>query len=133
MILQENMFVERVLPGSIIRKLSEDEMAVYRRPFADPGEDRRPTLTWPRQLPISGEPEEVVRIVSDYQQWLATCEIPKLFIDAKPGALLGDEQRLIVRSWPNMTERAVPGIHFVQEDSPHEIGNALTEWIHLLA
>ena len=129
MVIQKNVFIERVLPGSIIRKLSEEEMRIYRRPFANSGGDRRPTLTWPRQIPISGEPEEVAVIVSDYQSWLEVSNIPKLFIDALPGAILGNKQRKIVRSWPNLTEKAVPGIHFVQEDSPHEIGQALAEWI----
>lgn len=129
MVLQKNVFIERVLPGSIIRKLSEEEMSIYRRPFANLGEERRPTLTWPRQIPISGEPQEVAVIVSDYQSWLEVSNIPKLFIDTLPGAILGNKQRKIVRSWPNLAEKAVPGIHFVQEDSPHEIGQALAEWI----
>ncbi len=129
MVLQKNIFVERVLPGSIIRKLSEAEMGVYRRPFQEPGEDRRPTLTWPRQIPIAGEPEDVVAIVDAYCKWLSTSDVPKLFINAEPGALMKDKMRGLVRKWPNVTETTVAGIHFIQEDSPHEIGEALKAWI----
>jgi haloalkane dehalogenase len=128
MVLDKNVFVEAVLPGSIIRDLTEDEMAVYRRPFAEPGEDRRPTLTWPRQIPLGGEPEDVVAICQDYADWLATSEVPKLFINAEPGAILTGPQRDFCRSWPNQAEVTVAGNHFVQEDSPDEIGAALAEW-----
>jgi len=132
MVLEKNIFIEMVLPASNIRTLSDEEMTVYRRPYLKVGEDRRPTLTWPRQIPIAGEPADVTQIVSDYQNWLAESPVPKLFIDAKPGAILGDKQRKIVRAWPNLTEVTVPGVHFVQEDSPHEIGQALKDWIPTL-
>ncbi len=128
MILEQNVFVERVLPGSILRKLSDAEMAVYRRPFATPGESRRPTLTWPRQIPIEGEPADVTAIVNDYGTWLAESRVPKLFIDADPGAILVGAQRECCRSWPNQTEVRVRGVHFVQEDSPDEIGAAIADW-----
>ena len=128
MVLEKNMFVERVLPSSIIRDLTEEEMAVYRRPFLNAGEDRRPTLTWPRQIPIGGEPEDVQRIVSAYSEWLNVCDIPKLFVNAEPGAILTGPQREFCRGWKNLTEVTVPGTHFMQEDSPHEIGAAVAEW-----
>lgn len=128
MILEKNLFIERVLPGSIIRKMSDDEMNVYRRPFLSAGEDRRPTLTWPRQIPIEGEPEDVHEIVRQYADWLSTSEVPKLFINAEPGAILIGEQREFCRRFPNQTEVTVPGIHFIQEDSPHEIGQAIADW-----
>ena len=128
MVLDKNVFVERVLPGSILRALSDEEMDVYRRPFVNPGEDRRPTLTWPRQIPIDGDPEDVVQIVSDYADWLATSEVPKLFINADPGAILIGAQREFCRTFPNQAEVTVAGTHFIQEDSPHEIGEAIAEW-----
>jgi haloalkane dehalogenase len=128
MVLEQNVFVEQVLPTSVLRDLSEEEMAVYRRPFATPGEDRRPTLTWPRQIPIEGEPADVVKIVEDYGAWLAQSDLPKLFLNAEPGAILRGPQREFCRSWPNQTEVTVKGIHFVQEDSPDEIGRAVAEW-----
>jgi len=129
MVLEKNIFVERVLPGSIIRKLDETEMSAYRRPFAEPGEARRPTLTWPRQIPIAGEPADVVEIVAAYAEWLATCEIPKLFINAEPGAILTGPQREFCRSWPNQIEVTVNGIHFIQEDSPEDIGRTIADWL----
>jgi haloalkane dehalogenase len=129
MVLDKNIFVERVLPGSILRKLSDEEMAVYRRPFAQAGEDRRPTLTWPRQIPISGEPADVVKIAGDYSAWLSTSEVPKLFINADPGAILLGPQREFCRAFPNQTEVTVPGNHFLQEDSPDEIGQAISQWL----
>jgi haloalkane dehalogenase len=129
MVLTNNIFVEGVLPGSILRDLSDTEMAEYRRPFLEPGEGRRPTLTWPRQIPIAGEPADVVKIVSDYSQWLAQCDVPKLFVNAEPGALITGPVRDFVRSWPNITEVTVHGIHFIQEDSPNEIGEAIVAWL----
>ncbi|MDD9853255.1 MAG: haloalkane dehalogenase [Deltaproteobacteria bacterium] len=129
LVLEQNIFVEQVLPQSVLRGLSEAEMAVYRRPFAEAGESRRPTLTWPRQIPIEGEPAEVVRIVSDYSAWLSQSPLPKLFVNAKPGAILRGELRELCRSWPNTTEVTVPGTHFIQEDSPGEIGRAISEWL----
>ena len=130
MVLEKNVFVERVLPGSILRKVSEEEMAVYRRPFATPGEDRRPTLTWPREIPISGEPADVVEIVHAYSEWLATSDVAKLFIDAEPGAILTGPQRDVCLGWPNQTVARAKGSHFIQEDSPDEIGKALSDWLH---
>ena len=128
MVLEKNLFVEAVLPGSIIRDLTDEEMAIYRAPFLEPGESRRPTLTWPRQIPIAGSPPDVVEIVNDYGQWLATSQIPKLFVKANPGALASGPQLEICRSWPNQTEVEVAGTHFCQEDSPDEIGAAIAEW-----
>ncbi|HEY5828478.1 MAG TPA: haloalkane dehalogenase [Hyphomicrobiaceae bacterium] len=129
MILAKNMFVERILPGSVLRKLAEEEMAEYRRPFANPGEDRRPTLTWPRQIPIEGEPADVVAVVEDYSRWLAASPVPKLFINADPGSILIGRQRELCRTWPNQTEITVKGLHFLQEDSPDDIGRALAAFV----
>ena len=128
MILEKNVFVERVLPGSILRELSDVEMEVYKKPFLNSGEDRRPTLTWPRQIPISGEPGDVVEIAQSYADWLVQCDVPKLFINADPGAILTGPQRDFCRTWPNQTEVTVKGNHFLQEDSPNEIGQAIAEW-----
>jgi haloalkane dehalogenase len=129
MVLEQNVFVERVLPGSVLRKLGDAEMEVYRRPFRTPGEDRRPTLTWPRQIPIEGEPADVVAIVQGYAEWLSRCDVPKLFVDADPGAILIGAQRDFCRAWPNQSEVRVRGSHFLQEDSPDEIGRAIAEWL----
>ena len=128
MALDKNVFVEKVLPGSIIRELSDEEMNIYRKPFAEQGEDRRPTLTWPRQIPIEGTPVEVVALVSSYADWLSQSDVPKLFVNAEPGAILIGEQREFCRSWPNQEEVTVKGNHFLQEDSPDEIGKAIAEW-----
>lgn len=128
MVIEKNVFVERVLPGSILRELSAQEMAVYRRPFAEAGEDRRPTLSWPRQIPIDGEPADVVEIVQSYADWLSASKIPKLFINAAPGAILIGAQREFCRAWPNQQEVTVAGNHFLQEDSPDEIGEAIVHW-----
>ena len=132
MILEKNVFVERVLPGSIRRELSEQEMAEYRRPFSEPGEGRRPTLTWPREIPVEGEPADVTGIVGSYAAWLRESPVPKLFVNAEPGAILVGEQREFCRTWPNQTEVTVPGIHFIQEDSPDEIGRAIAAWFRAL-
>jgi haloalkane dehalogenase len=129
MVISDNVFVEQILPTGILRDLSEQEMAVYRAPYLTPGESRRPTLTWPRQLPIAGEPAEVVRIVEDYGQWLSTSTIPKLFINADPGVMLIGRPREFCRSWPNQTEVTVPGIHFVPEDSSELIGAAVADFV----
>lgn len=129
MVLDKNVFVERVLPGSIIRPLDDAEMAEYRRPFLEPGEDRRPTLTWPRQIPIEGEPADVVAIAADYAAWLSTSTVPKLLVDAEPGAILKGAALEFCRTWPNQREVTVAGNHFLQEDSPDEIGTAIAEWI----
>ena len=133
MILERNLFVEAILPGSILRPLTAAEMEEYRRPFAEPGEGRRPTLTWPRQIPIDGEPADVAGIVEAYSQWLAGSEVPKLFVNAEPGAILTGRQRELVRRWPAVREVTVPGIHFVQEDSASQIGTAVAEWHASLA
>ena len=130
MVMEKNLFVEAVLPGSILRDLSDEEMAEYRRPFLSP-EHRRPTLTWPREIPLAGEPADVVEIVADYAAWLANSEVPKLFINADPGAILSGRQREFCRTWPNQTEVQVAGSHFIQEDSPHEIGQAIADWLPL--
>ena len=132
MILDKNLFIERVLPGSILRELSAAEMDMYRRPFLTPGEDRRPTLTWPRQIPIDGEPEDVNAIVAEYSQWLTECDTPKLFINAEPGAILTGPQREHCRTFPNQVEVTVSGSHFIQEDSPAEIATAINNWIEAL-
>lgn len=129
MVLEKNIFVEKVLPGSVLRGLTDDEMAVYRRPFAEAGEDRRPTLTWPREIPIAGEPADVVAIAQDYSDWMAANDLPKLFVNADPGAILTGKVRDFCRTWKNQTEVTVKGSHFIQEDSPDEIGGALADWI----
>ena len=128
MILDRNMFVERVLPGSVLRKLTEVEMTEYRRPFLQ-ARDRWPTLTWPRQIPISGQPADVVQIATDYSKWMAENDIPKLFVNADPGAILIGAVRDFCRSWKSQTEVTVPGSHFIQEDSGPAIGRAVAEWM----
>jgi haloalkane dehalogenase len=128
MVLEKNIFVERVLPGSVIRGLTEEEMTVYRKPYLEAGESRRPTLTWPREIPIDGEPADVVQIASEYSEWLAGSQVPKLFINAEPGAILIGLQREFCRTWPNQQEVTVKGTHFIQEDSPAEIGQAIAQW-----
>ena len=132
MVLEHNVFVEKILPRSILRELTQDEMDEYRRPFAVAGEDRRPTLTWPREMPLSGEPADVVKIVDDYSAWLASSEVPKLFINAEPGAILTGRMREVCRSFPNQHEATVSGIHFIQEDSPNEIAAAIRGWVATL-
>ena len=129
MVLEKNLFIEGILPSAVLRDLSEEEMNVYRTPYLEPGESRRPTLTWPRELPINGEPEDVVSIVDDYSKWLAQSDVPKLFVNAEPGAILTGSQREFCRTWPNQEEVTVRGAHFVQEDSPHEIGEAVATFV----
>ncbi|CUH83756.1 haloalkane dehalogenase [Thalassovita mediterranea] len=129
MILENNTFVEAILPGSILRDLTEEEMNEYRRPFLNKGEDRRPTLTWPRQIPIEGTPADVAEIVSAYSAWLRETPLPKLFVNAEPGALIAGPVRDYVRSFPNLSEVTVAGSHFIQEDSPDEIGTAVKDWL----
>ena len=129
MVLERNLFVERVLPGSVMRALTDEEMAVYRRPYIERGEARRPTLSWPREIPLDGEPPDVAEIVQAYATWMAANTIPKLFLNAEPGAILVGAQREFCRSWKNQHEVTVNGIHFIQEDSPHEIAAALANWI----
>ena len=132
LILEQNAFIEINLPATILRTLSEEEMAEYRRPFVEPGEARRPTLSWPRQIPIDGEPAAVAAIVRAYLDWLPGSSVPKLFVRADPGtynaALLA-----FCRSWRNQTEVTVRGHHCLQEDSPDEIGRAIAVWLHGLA
>lgn len=132
MVLENNVFVERVLPGSILRRLTEAEMAAYRAPYAEPGESRRPTLTWPREIPIDGEPEDVTHIVRDYAEWLAENDLPKLFVNADPGAILTGAQRELCRGWRNQEEVTVRGRHFIQEDSPDQIGQAVAAFVRRL-
>ena len=128
LILDRNLFVERVLPASILRRLSDEEMSAYRKPFRRAGEDRRPTLTWPREIPIVGVPGDVNDIVTAYSAWLCASPVPKLFVNAEPGSILVGRQRDVCRGWPNQEEVTVVGSHFPQEDSPDEIGEAIAEW-----
>jgi haloalkane dehalogenase len=130
-VLDKNVFVERILPASVARGLTPEAHDRYRAPFRT-RDDRRPTLDWPRQIPIENEPPEVHEVVVRYRDWLATSDVPKLFIDADPGSILVGRQRELVRSWPSLTEVRVKGSHFVPEDSPHEIGRALADWIPTL-
>lgn len=130
MVLEKNVFVERILPASVIRGLTDAEMKVYRAPYLETGESRRPTLTWPRQVPVEGEPVDVVEFVDSYGEWLSTDEsLPKLFINAAPGSILIGKQREFCRSWPNQDEITVKGTHFIQEDSPVEIGRAVAAFV----
>jgi len=128
-VLKKNVFVEGVLPGSVIRGLSDAEMEVYRAPFRDAGESRRPTLSWPRDIPIAGEPPHMVSLVADYAAYMADSTVPKLFINADPGSILTGKAREFCRTWKNQSEITVSGTHFIQEDSPHEIGEAIKAWI----
>jgi len=128
-ILDKNVFVERILPASVLRSFDEAEMSAYRRPWLEPGETRRPMLTWPREIPIDGEPADVVAVVERYGRWLATGTVPKLFVNADPGSILVGAQREFCRTWPNQREVTVAGRHFVQEDSPDEIGHALARFL----
>jgi haloalkane dehalogenase len=134
MVLDRNLFVERVLPASILRQLEPAEMAEYRRPFESSREDRWPTLAWPRQIPIDGEPPSVVALVAAYTAWMAENDLPKLFVNAEPGAILVGAQREFCRAWRNQTEVTVAGRHFIQEDSGPEIGRAIAGWFsrHLM-
>ncbi len=129
LILDKNVFVERILPASVIRPLGEAEMDVYRRPWLEPGESRRPMLTWPREIPVDGQPPDVVAVVEAYGRWLAASPVPKLFVNADPGSILVGAQREFCRTWPNQREVTVAGRHFVQEDSPAEIGAAIARFI----
>jgi len=129
MVLEKNVFVDRILPASVLRGLTEEEMAVYRRPYREPGESRRPTLTWPREIPVAGQPADVVAIVDAYARWLGQSPIPKLFVNADPGIILTGAQREFCRAWPNQREVTVKGSHFIQEDSPVEIGRAIADFL----
>lgn len=132
MVLQENLFIEARLPGAVLRTLTAEEMDHYRRPFANRGEDRRPTLSWPRSLPLDGEPADVANVVAENGNWLAQSDIPKLFVNAEPGALVRGRIRDFVRTWPNQTEVTVKGVHTIQEDSPDEIGIAVADFVRRL-
>ena len=132
LILEKNYFVERVLSGDTRLEMDSEEMQTYLKPFFNPGEDRRPTLTWPRQIPIAGEPREVVKIVQEYEEFLGNSDIPKLFVNAEPGSILVGKQRERARLWPNQKEVTVKGSHFLQEDSPSEIGKAVANWLNTL-
>ncbi len=134
MILEKNVFVERILPASVLQQLSDEVLDEYRRPFARPGEDRLPTLVWPRQIPVAGEPADVDELCRDYSRWLAaTAGVPKLFVNADPGSILTGPQREYCRAWPDQTEVTVAGVHFIQEDSGPQIGQAISSWLASLA
>ena len=132
MVLGKNVFVERVLPASVLRGLTSEEMEHYREPFREAGESRRPTLTWPREIPIDGEPADVVALVDEYARWLARSPLPKLFINGNPGSILVGAPRDFCRTWPNQQEVTVKGSHFLQEDSPAEIGQAIARFLRRL-
>ena len=132
LVLNQNIFIEKLLPGGMIRQLAKDEMAEYRRPYLTAGEDRRPMLAWPRQIPIGGEPADVVEVINRYGRWLAQSQIPKLYIHAEPGEVDIGRRRTFVRQWPNQKEIEVKGGHFVQEDSPTELGVAISGFVREL-
>jgi len=132
MVLQDNMFVEQILPGATLAGLAPEVLAEYRRPFREPGESRRPTLTLPRQLPIDGEPADVNERVASYSEWLAQSDLAKLMIKADPGVLLRGRLEELARAWPNQKVVTVPGIHFVQEDSGPQVGQAIAAWLRQL-
>jgi haloalkane dehalogenase len=129
LVLKDNVFIEKLLPARILRSLSETEMAIYRRPYLQPGEDRRPTLEFPREIPVDGAPEHTALIVKDYGEWMATNDIPKLFINGDPGTIITGSLLDLCRTWRNQEEVTVGGRHFLQEDSPHEIGQAIARWL----
>ena len=128
MILEENFFIEVLLPRLVMRPLTEAEMNAYRRPFQTRA-SRLPMLMWPRELPIGGEPAHIVAIVKQYGQWLLESPPPKLFINAEPGSMLTGRSRDFCRRFPNQQEITVKGLHFIQEDCPNEIGDALARFI----
>jgi haloalkane dehalogenase len=132
MVLEQNIFIEAVLPAGMARQLSDEEMDHYRKPFANAGESRRPTLSWPRNIPIDDQPADVASVVNDYSSWLAQSNVPKLFVNADPGSIVGGRIRDLIRSWPSLTEITVSGVHFVQEDSPDEIGVAVAQFVRKL-
>ncbi|MGF1476858.1 MAG: haloalkane dehalogenase [Geminicoccaceae bacterium] len=129
MVLENNLFIERVLPGSILRRLPPRIMDEYRRPWTEPGDSRLPMLVWPREIPLDGEPADVTQIVADYANWMERTAVPKLFINAEPGAIMIGAPRRFCRNWPNQVEVTVPGSHFIQEDSAELITKALRDWI----
>ena len=126
LILQKNLFIEYLLP---LRNISRETLEVYRRYYRNPGPSRQPMLAWTRDLPIEGQPEDVTRIVDSYAQWLSTTAIPKLFIDAEPAGFLIGAQREFCRAWPNQETVTVKGAHFLQEDSPNEVGDATARFV----
>lgn len=128
-VLQKNVFVERILPASVLEPMSDETLAVYRRPYLEPGESRRPTLTWPREIPIDGEPDYTHAIVEANERWLSGPDVPKLFVNAAPGSVLVGRQREVCRRWENQIEVTVPGSHFLQEDSGGEIGRHIASWL----
>ena len=128
-ILEKNVFIEGILPRAILRKLAPEEHDAYRAPFREAGEGRRPMLTWPRQIPVAGEPKDVAAIAAEYAAWLAQSPVPKLFVNAEPGSILTGRQRAACRRFPRQTEITVKGAHFIQEDSPHEIGAAVADFV----
>ena len=133
LILDRNVFVERILPASVLRTLAPEEMDEYRRPFGPPGDGRLPTLVWPRQIPIAGEPADVHQACAAYAAWLAAAPgLPKLFVNAEPGIILTGAVRDFCRTWPDQAEVTVPGLHFIQEDSGAEIGRAIAAWLRQL-
>jgi haloalkane dehalogenase len=132
MVLEDNFFVEVILPKGVLHPLTEEEMAQYRRPFAEPGEARRPTLSWPRQIPLDGEPAEMMEIITAYGAWLSRSSIPKLFIQGEPGTMPQSE-RAFCRAFPAQRAVSVQGLHFLQEDAPDEVGVALASWLPTLA
>ena len=129
LVLADNVFVERVLPAGTLRELTDEEMTAYRAPYREPGESRRPTLTWPREIPIDGTPADVTALVTANAAWMAESPVPKLFVNGDPGALLTGPLREQCRRWPNQTEVTVPGLHFLPEDSAPLIAAALTRWL----
>ncbi|HXJ33971.1 MAG TPA: haloalkane dehalogenase [Candidatus Eisenbacteria bacterium] len=133
MVLRDNAFIEVRLPGAVMRRLTDEEMSHYRKPFADPGEGRRATLSWPRSLPLDGEPADVAAVVSENSRWLAESDLPKLFLSAEPGAIVRGRVRELVRAWPHQREVTVKGLHTLQEDSPDEIGAAIADFVRRLS
>jgi haloalkane dehalogenase len=128
LVLQGNFFVEKILPAMVVGEVTEEIHNEYRRPYRNPGEDRRPTLTWPREIPIEGEPADVLEIIERNNDWVSKSPVPKLFINTEPGAVLVGEHRDLIRSWPNVSEVTVTGLHYCHEDSPDEMGRAIAEW-----
>jgi haloalkane dehalogenase len=129
LVLDENMFIEKMLPGVTQRSLLEEEMTEYRRPYLEAGDSRRAMLQWPREVPVDGEPVDVMERMEAYSNWLKTSPVPKLFIDADPGVFITGDVRTFARSLPNQLTVTVPGLHFVQEDSASEVGFVIAEWL----
>ena len=128
-VLANNVFIEGVLPNAILRKLTDEEMDAYRAPFLNPGEDRRPMLTWPRQIPLANEPIDVCEIVDAYGAYMKAADCPKLMIAGDPGMIMNGSAGVFARSWKNQDEVTVKGLHFLQEDSPTEIAGAIEAWL----